>query len=62
MPRPLYPQIMGTGNVWPSQGFCGKEKNFCPRWESNPNFPVVQPVAYIHRSVVYDIQKIMLFS
>jgi hypothetical protein len=55
-------RLVGTGNVWAAQTFCGEEKNLCLRWESNPNFPVVQPVAYILLSVVYDMQKIMVFS
>ena len=55
------PQIMGTGNSWVAQAFCGEEKNLCPRWESNPNFPVLQPITYILPSVVYDMQKVMFF-
>jgi hypothetical protein len=51
---------MGAGNMWAAQPVCGEEKKLFPRWESNPNFPVVQPVAYILRSVVYDMQKIMV--
>ena len=38
MPRPLYPQIMGTGNVWAAQPFCGEDKKLCPHLGIEPQF------------------------